>query len=71
MLCTVKLEGGRVGFESPYSDEEAILALRAHIVARLDMRQFGRDLLRQLNRGNRLSRIQLDWVHWFALNPNE
>jgi hypothetical protein len=71
MICTVKLDEGRVEFESPYSDDQAAHALRAHVAVRRDMRRFGRDLHKLLGRGKHLSRAQLDWVHWFALNPNE
>jgi hypothetical protein len=71
MKCSVKLQGRRAEFESPHTDDEAILALRTLVATRQDMNDFARDMLRMLNRRNRLSRSQLDWIHWFALNPNE
>jgi hypothetical protein len=71
MICSIKLDGRRVEFESPYADEEAILALRALLPTRRDMNNFGRELVERPNWRNRLSRVQLDWVHWFALNPNK
>ncbi len=70
-LITVKLDGRRVEFESPFRDEEAIVALCALLATRRDMNDFASRLVRKANRGNRFSRTQLDWVHWFALNPND
>ena len=37
MKCSVKLEGCHAEFESPYTDDEAIRALRALVVTRPDI----------------------------------
>jgi hypothetical protein len=71
MLHTLMVKGSRAEFESPYSDDEAIRTLHG-LMARVRVTSsFASDLLRRIDEGKKLTRVQLDWVHKLVLDAEE
>lgn len=68
MRCTVTIKGHSVTFESPYTDDVAIRNLRARMARGIIMSSFADNLLQKVEKGERLSRCQLNWVHKLVLD---
>jgi hypothetical protein len=71
MRHTLMIKGHRVHFESPYSDDEAMRTLRGLMARGRVTSSFASDLLRRLDEGNQLTRVQFSWVHKLVLDAEQ
>jgi|ETNmetMinimDraft_2_1059921.scaffolds.fasta_scaffold368200_1 hypothetical protein len=68
MRCTVTIKGRSVTFESHCTDDEAIRFLRMRMARGIIVSSFADDLLQKVEKGVRLSRNQLNWIHKLVLD---